>query len=307
MTPAGAGFGRLATFVLLTFLLLTPSLLSSQTLDQVGERAQGMGGAFVAVADDASAIYWNPAGLANLPGFDAQMSLSGLGQGAGSAGAPDPTHTGLLAVAMPAFGAGYYQVQTAVSSAGDRKNGGSGEVRVSELATGNFGVSLLQTIVNTVVIGTTLRLVNASGTTAFDLDAGATASVGDFRMAFTARNLRQGLDAVRQVRAGVALAPRSRPEGVYGPFSVAFDADLTRTPTANGDQRQAALGSEQWWAKGTVGTRLGVHWSTINDLEPAISGGVSLKLPRSVFFEGHVTKGRKARDSGWGVGTRLTF
>jgi len=32
----------------------------------VGARAMGMGGAFVAIADDASAIYWNPAGLADL-------------------------------------------------------------------------------------------------------------------------------------------------------------------------------------------------------------------------------------------------
>ena len=29
----------------------------------VGARALGMGGAFVAVADDATATYWNPAGL----------------------------------------------------------------------------------------------------------------------------------------------------------------------------------------------------------------------------------------------------
>src|SRR5213083_1097212 len=34
---------------------------------QVGARALGMGGAFVAVADDATAPYWNPAGLVYLP------------------------------------------------------------------------------------------------------------------------------------------------------------------------------------------------------------------------------------------------
>src|SRR5438046_2207540 len=32
----------------------------------VGARAEGMGGAFVAVADDASAVFWNPAGIARL-------------------------------------------------------------------------------------------------------------------------------------------------------------------------------------------------------------------------------------------------
>ena len=33
----------------------------------IGARAQSLGGAFVSVADDASAIYWNPAGVARIP------------------------------------------------------------------------------------------------------------------------------------------------------------------------------------------------------------------------------------------------
>ncbi|MBU0567282.1 hypothetical protein KJ693_09645 [bacterium] len=32
----------------------------------VGARALGMGGAFVGLADDASALYWNPAGTSQL-------------------------------------------------------------------------------------------------------------------------------------------------------------------------------------------------------------------------------------------------
>jgi len=37
----------------------------------VGARAVGMGGAFVAVADDATAIFWNPAGLSRLKSSEA--------------------------------------------------------------------------------------------------------------------------------------------------------------------------------------------------------------------------------------------
>ena len=37
----------------------------------VGSRAIGMGGAFVAVSNDVTAIYWNPAGIAALPGNEA--------------------------------------------------------------------------------------------------------------------------------------------------------------------------------------------------------------------------------------------
>lgn len=40
----------------------------------VGARAQGMGGTFVAVADDPSAIFWNPAGLASLQNREAAVS-----------------------------------------------------------------------------------------------------------------------------------------------------------------------------------------------------------------------------------------
>ena len=33
----------------------------------IGSRAIAMGGAFVAVANDATALYWNPGGLSRLP------------------------------------------------------------------------------------------------------------------------------------------------------------------------------------------------------------------------------------------------
>ena len=48
---------------------LTKTGLSAATFlsIEVGPRSKAMGGAFVGVADDVSAIYWNPACLAKLP------------------------------------------------------------------------------------------------------------------------------------------------------------------------------------------------------------------------------------------------
>lgn len=40
----------------------------------IGPRAMGMGGAFVAIADDASAAYWNVAGLSQLSSYELSIS-----------------------------------------------------------------------------------------------------------------------------------------------------------------------------------------------------------------------------------------
>ena len=48
---------------LISALLAAPAAAWAQPEPPVGVRAAGMGGAFVAVADDATAVYWNPAGL----------------------------------------------------------------------------------------------------------------------------------------------------------------------------------------------------------------------------------------------------
>ncbi|MEW6750394.1 MAG: hypothetical protein AB1505_05385 [Candidatus Latescibacterota bacterium] len=45
----------------------------------VGARAMGMGGAFVGVADDFSALYWNPAGLAQLRQREVQVAFTRSG------------------------------------------------------------------------------------------------------------------------------------------------------------------------------------------------------------------------------------
>lgn len=68
---------------LLVVLLLASPALGAETasfLDiGVGARGLGMGGACTALADDAHAVYWNPAGLARLEKREAAASHSELG------------------------------------------------------------------------------------------------------------------------------------------------------------------------------------------------------------------------------------
>jgi long-chain fatty acid transport protein len=62
--------------VLAIFLVTASAFGGGLALSGVGARAIGMGGAFRAVADDWSAAYWNPAGLAQMDKSDLSATLS---------------------------------------------------------------------------------------------------------------------------------------------------------------------------------------------------------------------------------------
>src|SRR5688500_16452476 len=55
---------RLFVSLLIALLVSTPAFASGFQVTAQGARAMGMGLAYTAVADDASAIYYNPGGLA---------------------------------------------------------------------------------------------------------------------------------------------------------------------------------------------------------------------------------------------------
>src|SRR5215470_18250942 len=73
-----------------------PFTVCAQRFDDVGARAQGMAGAFVAVSDDATATWWNPAGLATALSFvDLTAEI-------------DQHGTRAVAVGFPSLGVSYY-------------------------------------------------------------------------------------------------------------------------------------------------------------------------------------------------------
>ena len=297
-----------ATLLLVAF----PTFVHAQVFGGVGVRAEGMGGAFVAVADDASATYWNPAGIATGAIFDLQAS----------AGSRSFVFVG---AALPMLGASYYRTRhvtalPTVSGSPDRQNEGSGEVQIRTFTTTNAGVTFVQTVVPGLVIGTTPRVVwggidGFENRSTVDLDAGAMVSAWDVRFGMTARNLREpefqaanGVIALqRQFRVGAALAPRALPTGVHGPYTLAVDVDLTTTPDVGGKRRMAAVGGEYWVGKGLVGARGGVRWSTLGDSRRAFSGGFTVRLPRSIYVEGQMTKDNESDAGEFTVGGRVTF
>lgn len=65
--------------VLLVMVLAGGALANGLALNSIGTRALGMGGAMVGLADDATSIYWNPAGISNVEGAFAGLYVTGIG------------------------------------------------------------------------------------------------------------------------------------------------------------------------------------------------------------------------------------
>src|SRR5436305_3670665 len=150
-------------------LFSTARAASAQVIEDVGTRARGMAGAFVAVADDASATWWNPAGLASALQF---VDLSAEVAGAGSGGA---------ALAFPSIGLSYYRLK--ISQIQPLSPIGSvGSSREDNGVVSQFGATFGQSIAQHLVLATTVKLVNVQNDTQADLDVGVMGSFGMVRL-----------------------------------------------------------------------------------------------------------------------------
>lgn len=300
----------------------------AQTFEGPGARAQGMG-AFVAVADDASAVYWNPAGLAS----GSYFSLV-LDRAEAEALPSDETRGGtrsswLLALSAPALGLSYYRLRSSVfAPLGPDSPGLS---RVESLVTHHAGVTLVQSVLDGFAVGATVKVVRGVANTAvsrgdtralldglalgsassrFDVDAGVMVNVGQARAGLTLRNLMrpefdtpedEPLRLDRQARAGVALLLTPR-------WTAAVDLDLTRNRGPFGDVRTLAFGAEGRLTPRAV-ARAGVHLNTAGDdgRHPAASIGASYAAFGSLLVDAYISTGSDHAFGGWGVAGRVVF
>jgi hypothetical protein len=335
---------RVQQIVLGTVMAGWASAAGAQTFDAVGTRAAGMGGAFVAVADDSSAAYWNPAGFAAGNLFTMVLDRRtlkvnpGTPEGAGSA-------SGLLvSIGMPALGLSYYRLRstiltpiaspTAVAADG-RKAIATDELRLDTLITHHSGATLVQSIAPGVAVGVTLKLVrgvassmivpdgdrdallggvselSGKGTTRFDADIGVMAITGGLKVGLTVRNLSQpefrtgGTDGV----SALSLRRQARAGIAVTPsegWVVAADLDLTRTRDSLGGERSFAAGSEKRIGRKAF-VRGGLRLNTAGQMNPALAAGGSYAVAASLLLDAQVTGGSDRAPRGWGVSARFVY
>jgi hypothetical protein len=179
VAPAHVARRRPVRLGLVLWLLVRATPAHGQAIESVGTRALGMGGAFVAVADDATATWWNPAGLASGPFVSASVEY---GQSHAPAdlpmvGAAAQNRASGFAVAYPALGVSYYGVRLSevepahpiAASKPDRQDQATGRPVLRSTATSALGATVGHSLGDHVVVATTIRLLRAGTVVSTDL------------------------------------------------------------------------------------------------------------------------------------------
>ena len=325
-------------------VVVSPIELRAQQYEDIGTRAQGLSGAFVGLADDATAVWWNPAGLATGAFLGLIIEKGRVTQPESPtafAPARRATPTG-FALGFPALGVSYYRLriseiaesQSTEPLLRDRQDdGGTAEV-VRSRAFSQFGITIGQSLADYLVVGSTLKLVRGGeGTTVIDpsadvldqgddidlsqetrgdLDLGVMLAFPNLKVGMTVRNLttpefgegNNRFELKRKVRAGIAVL--ARPKSTVQSLAVTSDVDLTRTATPFGDVRHVALGGEAWLG-GHLGLRGGVAANTIGERRTTTSTGASVKMFSVMYIDAAWTFGSDQSVRGWSTSARIAY
>ncbi len=296
-----AFFVSLVSFV---SLVLTPQAATAQIYESIGIRAQGLSGAFVAVADDATATWWNPAGLPGGGLFNAIIEFDRVED-------PSSTRARAFALTVPSLGLSYYRLAlNRMRPAGP--TGMPPANREDDGVLSQFGATVGQSIGAHLVVASTVKLVRALDDNEADLDMGVMAMFGGARVGLAVKNLRtpEFFDGVElfelpyQARTGFSFKAGSASSAEV---TAAVDADLTTTSTAFGIARHLATGAEALLLNRTVGVRGGVGINTVGETRMSASIGASVAFRSGIFADAQLTRGDDEARNGWGVALRLTF
>ena len=258
-----------------------PRSAAGQSMEVVGARAAGMAGAFVGVADDGSATYWNPGGLAAGSYFSLVLD-GGADRAVPQNSTRGRTQSSLfLGAVIPALGLSYYRLQhrsatpydllVPIDGVGSSRNvTGERHVRVDSLVTHHAGITLVQTVLPNVSVGATLKLVHGvaaseptglgnadealdrdtpqgRGKNEFDVDLGVMATLGSLKAGLTVRNVREPSFNVPEGDRILKLQRQARAGASYAVTPgvlLAADIDLLETDDAFGQRRDLAFGVE---------------------------------------------------------------
>jgi len=316
---------------LLVLALLPGSPAGAQTpYESVGSRALGMAGAFVAVADDVTAAYWNPAGFATGQPIGATIEWSRF-QKRDPSGPPAPG-AGLETASFGGVGSWPLAVTYGRLTSTRVVGGPDGVASAERLSVRQYGVTVLQTLVPGLVIGSTLKYVRGTVFTgpvagqtarealeaarnlperssgAFDLDVGLMADLERVRVGLVWKNLQSpefkgvagnAIIVPRMTRLGLAVLP------VDG-LTLAMDLDLDTVDLRDGLRRMIAFGGE-----GSLGSRLalraGVRWNLRGERRPVAAAGASLALGSRMWLDGHYSHGQTDHDRGFGLALRAGY
>jgi len=289
-----------------------------------------MGGAFVAVADDATAVLWNPSGLATADPIGMTFGWDRFQFGnpdSPVAAGPRRDSTRFTSFGSWPLGISYGRFASTRLTSDEL-----GIPRTESLQTNQLGVTILQTLVEGIVAGATFKYVRGKATTglaegvtaeealdrgadldgdyrnAFDLDLGFMVDFDVARIGFTVKNLRQpsfrgeeGFEIAlkRRMRMGIAVLPADG-------LTLAMDIDLDTADQLVGLRRMIALGGEQRLGS-RVAVRGGVRWSRDGSRRPIGSVGSSVTIRPGLWLDGYYAQGRDDEGRGFGLALRAGY
>tara|TARA_B100001123_G_scaffold448650_1_gene610678 strand:+ start:5660 stop:6676 length:1017 start_codon:yes stop_codon:yes gene_type:complete len=319
----------------------------AQPFEALGVRALGMAGAFVGVADDATAVYWNPAGLSTGHFFSllADHSDNSYRQSNNRNGFPKMSSPGtIVGLSTNDLAFSYYRlsinkaIPLLVNVANDDFSATQNDISINtNLVTQNVAFTGSTFVHSAFRVGTTLRYVRGSiglgssglsGSTAqifdrtdgmerigqnkFDVDIGLMFGSEMIQIGIIGRNLLQP-EFVDSIGRRAARLDRHFRAGIgfrtRAGLLVSSDIDLSaiKNDPLDGQRRNVAVGLEHWFTD-WLGIRGGSRVNILaTTIKPVGSIGLSLAIVPGIFLDGQFTHGSGSIEESWGIAVRVGF